>query len=100
MVVVTEADWWAGKYDDLQGMIFFGGNLTFSWYQVKPLLIKAVLSQMGYGEFTVEHHTQLLVKGAKQLTETASMGQRQGIQVPHFTVIGKRKVEAPSTIRQ
>lgn len=99
VVVVTEADWWAGRYDDLQGMIFFGGDHLFSWYQVKPPLIKAVLSRMGFGECTVEFHTQTFLKGVTRLAEAGPVGQPRGIQVPHFTVIGKRSV-AHNTVKK
>ena len=77
-VVVTETDWMPGRYDDLQGMILFESDSPYAWYQVKPPLIKAVLSRMGFGEFTVEFHKQ-----------AGSIGERYGVQVPHFTVAGR-----------
>jgi hypothetical protein len=89
-VVITESDWMPGVHDDLQGMIFFDDENPYTWYQVKPRLLTTVLARMGFRDFTVEHHTQRLIQDVPHSTESGPRGRTQNIDVPHFTVTGRR----------
>jgi SAM-dependent methyltransferase len=90
-VVVTESDWLAGTHDDLQGLIFFDDENPYTWYQVKPKLITTVLARMGFGDFTIERHTQRLIQDVPHSTEAGPAGRPQNIDVPHFTITGRRQ---------
>jgi len=77
-IVITETDWMAGYHDDLRGMIMFDSDAAYSWYQVKPPLIEAVLSRMGFGRFQRTFHKQFFIHDAT--------GADRGMDVPHFTI--------------
>jgi SAM-dependent methyltransferase len=86
-IVITEADWMAGKNDDLPGMIIFDNDNPFTWYQVKPKLIEVVLRRFGFGNFRYTTHDQLFLQDAKHTAEAGPVGGPQiPLTVPHFTV--------------
>jgi SAM-dependent methyltransferase len=89
-IVVTEADWMMGTHDELQGMVFFDDENPFTWYQVKPRLIEKVLSQIGFGDITVEYHEQKLLQDLKYSSESDPLTRAWDKEVPHFTVTARR----------
>jgi hypothetical protein len=64
-VVTTEADLLQGVNDDLVGMIYFDKDNPFVCYQGKPRLVEA--------------------------REGGPVAAKIVVQVPHFTIIGRRK---------
>jgi SAM-dependent methyltransferase len=91
-VVVTEADWMTGHYDDAPALLMFEeGDKPFSWYQTKPKLIEVVLQKMGFGSFERSFHQQLFVADdVHRLNEAPSARATGGVLVPHFTVTARR----------
>lgn len=89
-VVVTEADWCDGINDDLTGMIYFDDGNPFTWYQIKPNLIKAALKAMGFSRFEQTRHYQQFVKAALHQDGVGAVGQDMGIDVPHYTIVAYR----------
>jgi SAM-dependent methyltransferase len=90
-LVVTEADWMSGAYDDLCGLIFLEGAHPFAWHQLKPRYLLALLGEMGFADLSVSHHTQLFLSDV-----VYSEGERRdvnfgdGVQIPHFTIVARR----------
>ncbi|MBF6557277.1 MAG: methyltransferase domain-containing protein [Acidimicrobiales bacterium] len=89
-IVVTEADWMAGSYEDLPGMVLFDDKNPFTWYQVKPRLIEMVLSRIGFGDVTVEYHEQKLLQDLEYSAESDPLSRAWDKEVPHFTVSARR----------
>jgi SAM-dependent methyltransferase len=89
-IVVTEADWLRGQHDDLRGMILYEGDHLFSWYQVKPRLIEAILERMGFGDVRREWHEQLLVRSVQVSRRDGMSVRSPHVMVPHFTVMARR----------
>jgi SAM-dependent methyltransferase len=91
-VVVTEADWMAGRYDDAPAMLMFEeSDKPFSWYQTKPKLIEAALRKMGFGRFERSLHEQVLVHDVVHHGQGGpSANPTGGVLVPHFTVTAQR----------
>lgn len=88
-VVVTETDWMHGIDDDLKGLIYFDKDDPYVWYQVKPRLVEAVLSRMGFKNIQRTEHHQLLMVDSEHRKEGA-VGIPTQIQIPHFTIVGRR----------
>jgi SAM-dependent methyltransferase len=88
-VVVTETDWMHGVDDDLKGLIYFDKDDPYVWYQVKPLLVEAVLGRMGFKNIRRTEHRQLLLVNTEHRDE-GPVGVPTQIQVPHYTVVGRR----------
>jgi SAM-dependent methyltransferase len=88
-VVVTETDWMHGVDDEVKGMIYFDKDNPYVWYQVKPLLVEAILRRMGFDDIRRTEHRQLFMVDA-QHTEGGAKGVKTEVQVPHYTVIGRR----------
>ena len=91
-VVVTETDWMGGAYDELRGMVLFESNNPFSWFQLTPPLLTALLDELGFTDQSVTRHEQLLVEdvdysGGASRPQTRAWG---GVPVPHFTVTARR----------
>lgn len=90
-IVVTETDWLRGTYDDLRGLIYYADQKNpFSWYQVKPPLVEAVLTRMGFTKFVRSDHTQLLIEDVKHDPTLGGVGKKVGIEPIHFTIVGYR----------
>ena len=88
-VVVTEADWMSGRYDDLAGLVFFVGAHPFSWFQVKPPFLTELFGEMGFDDVRIDRHTQLRL----DLLDYASgepTPDAPGTAIPHFTVTARR----------
>jgi hypothetical protein len=89
-VVVTEADWFNGFQDDLNGMIYFDKDNPFVWYQVKPSLVEAVLRRCGYTRFEKTRHTQLFVQDPEHRPGEGAVMVKIGVEIPHFTIVAYR----------
>jgi SAM-dependent methyltransferase len=91
-VVVTEADWMAGQYDDAPAMLAFeASDKPFSWYQTKPKLIEVALRKMGFCRFERSYHKQLFLQDtAHGVNGKPSVHATGGVLVPHFTVTAQR----------
>ena len=88
-VVVTETDWMHGINDELKGLIYFDKDDPYVWYQVKPRLVESVLVRMGFKEIRRTEHSQLLMINTEH-REGGPVGVVTQIQVPHYTVVGRR----------
>ncbi|BBK38594.1 hypothetical protein STAQ_36720 [Allostella sp. ATCC 35155] len=91
-IVVTETDWLHGQYDDVKGLIYFDKDNPYVWFQVKPILIEAVLRRLGFGNFCISHHTQRFVEDAEHRGDGSPIGRRTDVDIPHFTVTAERIV--------
>jgi SAM-dependent methyltransferase len=89
-VVVTETDWFNGINDDLMGMMYFDKDNPYVWYQVKPRLVEAVLVRMGFSDITRTYHEQFHYSDAEHRADEV-VSVYPGVQVPHFTIVGRRK---------
>jgi len=91
-VVVTETDWTRGAYDELRGMVLFDSHNPFSWFQVTPALLTALLDELGFPDQDVTRHEQLLVEDVDYSAGAAGPQTRAwgGVPVPHFTVTARR----------
>ena len=88
-VVVTETDWMHGVDDDLKGLIYFDKDNPYVWYQVKPRLVEAILRRMGFDDVRRSEHKQLFMVDAEH-KESGPIGVKTEVEVPHYTVIGRR----------
>jgi SAM-dependent methyltransferase len=89
-VVVTEADWLRGIGDELPGMIYFDTDDPWAWFQVKPRLVEAVLRRMGFGDLRRTEHRQLRTMTVEH-TAQGPVGAPTHAEIPHYTVVGRRK---------
>ena len=94
--MITEGDWRDGHHDGLEGMIYFSGkSAPFSWYQVKPPLLRAVLEDLGFADIVQTRHHQLFVEQTVHNDGAAPTGERvgeegRGVLVPHYTITARR----------
>lgn len=89
-VVVTEADWMYGQYQDLNGMIYFDKENPFVWFQLRPRLVEAVLRKMGFNKFEHSEHKQLFMVDPDHRPGTISTTRSVVTSVPHFTIVARR----------
>lgn len=89
-VVVTETDWLNGIDDDLKGMIYFDNDNPYTWYQVKPRLVEAVLTRMGLPKLARTSHTQLLVENVEHDARLGGVGKKMQLHAPHYTIVAER----------
>ena len=89
-VVVTETDWLSGVSDDLKGMIYFDNDNPYTWYQVKPRLVEAVLARMGFTRLVRTNHTQLLIENVVHDPKLGGVGQKMSVEAPHYTIVAHR----------
>lgn len=89
-VVVTESDWMAGFNDELPGLILFEGSAPYSWFQVKPPLVSALLAELGLTDQRLTRHEQLLVEDLDYGTPSPRRREWGGLAVPHFTITARR----------
>jgi hypothetical protein len=88
-IVVTEADWMHGIYDDVVGMVLFQGPVPYSWFQVRLPVLTAFLAELGFVEQDVSHHEQILV-ATVDYDGPARRREMGDVAVPHFTVTASR----------
>lgn len=91
-IVITEADWMAGRFDDLCGMVFYDAPGPFSWYQVKPRLLEAALRRFGFDGFQLSRHTQLFLEDTRYVdgARLPARVQQNALPIPHFTLTAHR----------
>jgi hypothetical protein len=89
-VVVTEADWLHGTGNELPSMIYFDTDDPHAWFQVKPRLVEAVLRRMGFCDLHRTEHRQLRTMIVEH-TAQGPVGALTHAEVPHYTVVGRRK---------
>jgi SAM-dependent methyltransferase len=90
-IVVIESDWMAGLYDDVPCMVLFQGSTPYSWFQVKPPLIRAFLDELGYADQAVTRHDQLYVEAVDYSSAVPRRVETGGDLVPHFTITANRR---------
>jgi SAM-dependent methyltransferase len=88
-LVVTEADWMHGLYEDVVGMVLFQGAAPYSWFQLRLPLVTTFLAELGFAKQHVDRHEQLLLS---TVDYAGQPGHREtgGTAVPHFTVTASR----------
>lgn len=91
-VVVTESDWMVGSHDDIAGLVLFEGPAPapYSWFQVKPPLVSALLAELGLVDQQLTRHEQLLVEDMDYGDLAPRRREWGGLAVPHFTVTARR----------
>lgn len=90
-IVVTEADWMHGMYEEAKALIYFDKNNPYVWYQVKPVLVEAVLKRMGFTVIEKLTHTQkYLAEAEHQPDGTIKRTDLATMDVPHFTIVAVR----------
>jgi SAM-dependent methyltransferase len=89
-MVVTETDWLRGMYDDLRGLIYYGVDNPYSWYQVKPPLVEAILTRMGFKRFVRTDHTQIMLENVEHDPKLGGIGRKLQVEPVHFTIVAYR----------
>jgi SAM-dependent methyltransferase len=89
-VVVTEADWMAGLYEDVPGLVLLIGAAPYSWFQVRLPLLTTFLTELGLGEQIVTRHEQLLLDTVDYSGDLPRRVEHGDKAVPHFTVTARR----------
>ena len=90
VMVVTESEWIAGEPPDAPQLILLPPPSPFSWFQVTPPLVVALLTELGYDTQRVTRHEQLLLEDVDYETGQGKPRRWDGRPVPHFTVVGSR----------
>jgi SAM-dependent methyltransferase len=88
-IVVTEADWMHGMYEDVVGMMLFQGPVPYSWFQLRLPLLTTFLAELGFGEQQVSRHEQIIV-AAVDFDGPVRRREMGEVAVPHFTVTASR----------
>jgi hypothetical protein len=90
-LIITEADWFSGTGDDLPCMIMYDLPHFFSWYQVKPGLLQAILRRWDFSDQTLTWHTQTILQGHQFTDDGASSWEMYGVPARHYTLSARRK---------
>ena len=95
-LVITEGDWLDGSHDDVPGLIYFmGPKSPFSWYQVKPSLVRAVCEDLGFTHINQTRHYQRMMNNTVHHEGAGPTGadvgtDGAGMRVAHFTITAVR----------
>ncbi len=91
-LIITEADWIRGVVDDddFIGMLMFDLPTPYSWYQVKPGLLRNLLGRWGFADQELTRHDQTQLDDAKVTADGAVTREPAQVRVPHYTLSLKR----------
>jgi hypothetical protein len=68
----------------------FDSDHPFSWYQVRPEALEALLAPRGFGRRTVTGHTQEFLRVSEYRADGSVREVAQGVEIPHFTLVAER----------
>ena len=86
-LVITEADWMRGVVgDDFIGMLMFDLPNPYSWYQVKPGLLRNLLHRWGFVDQKLTWHDQPLLQDAHFAEDGTVEREAVHVPVPHYTL--------------
>jgi len=89
-LIITEADWLPGVGDDFPCMIMYDVSKPFSWYQVKPGLLRLILDGWGFTKQTLTWHAQVMLRDLSVDEENRGSAGDSRIPVRHYTLSARR----------
>jgi SAM-dependent methyltransferase len=90
-LIITEADWMRGVVaDDFIGMLMFDLPTPYSWYQVKPGLLRNLLGRWGFVDQELTWHDQSQLVDAQFAEDGTVTREPAHVPVPHYTLSLKR----------
>lgn len=90
-LIITETDWMRGVVpDDFVGMLMFDLPTPYSWYQVKPGLLRNLLGRWGFVDQQLSWHDQLQLLDARVAEDGTVTSEPRQIRIPHYTLSLRR----------
>jgi SAM-dependent methyltransferase len=91
-LIITETDWMRGVVDDeFVGMLMFDVPSPWSWYQVKPGLLRNLLARWGFVDQELTWHEQSQVADGRFAADGSITREQAHVRVPHYTLSLKRR---------
>jgi len=90
-LVITESCWLPlSATDNPLTLTMFDSDHPFSWFQVRPELLDALLAQHGFAERTLRWHAQPFIDVVDYLANGTIRETQNGNEIPHFTLVARR----------